>query len=556
MTKKIGSDKRGRMFFWIAYVCWSVTPILAYVGVFLVGLFARFIPIGAASGKEALGFALLLGAYSPIVCSLVTLAWWLAQKRKTITRHFLALSALGLGVQMLVAIGSGAGFLLYIGVSPMRALSWTELYNSLWVIGIEILFTLVFLGCMKLFRLKRAWVPIIFSLTVVISSLYGLGRYRVYQNKQNQEQAYRDDYDAMSVRYRNDTKSKTMLGSLPRPLYVYAEGTDVRGITLDGRDVRLPVTLPYPLDELSDVYFDIYSDRVAYIHDQQLFVMGVSERIGVSVAEEINEALRQGCISNNSGKRRSLGIDMIYGDYVVLGCGGDVVNATTFRLSDGAVVSRANYGNGSVKGMIQFWMNGKGYRLIYNSHEQTAHMPVVKESGLYTRSWDEFGDTMVFFLEGIDEEYHDVTIDEARGFNESDGNDNEYHDLPHGWSNVLFRTGPLEYAETHEPFYSLMSSEEPKGEPYVSPRYFSIRGIYDVGMDRVVLEVNDGLLIIDLDNQKGHFTTDGSFIEVLMERAIPIGGGTRGSYVSCIHNSKTEEMRLGDGWDDYLFCLK
>jgi len=130
---------------------------------------------------------------------------------------------------------------------------------------------------------------------------------------------------------------------------------------------------------------------------------------------------------------------------------------------------------------------------------------------------------MNFWIETFDGSPHEVPDEHfAPGFL-----DHEYEippDIP--WVDLAFSGEFPEYLEGRTPFFMLPTNRPLPERPGFGDNfdYFSVRGLYKLDAAHIGLEVNEGIVVIDVNAQTGLFVDDPGTVERWLANAVPLAG--------------------------------
>ena len=319
--------------------------------------------------------------------------------------------------------------------------------------------------------------------------------------------ANRQNFDSFSVAYRSDEKAQTILGKLPRPVRaLYKDGSFI-GLTTKDSIIQIPVS-GVTIDPQFEVLFDVYSDKVYYVNDGSLFYFDVKSQTNVPVMV--------------NGKNFTVSSDDklsgVHNEYLAIEKSGGYAGTdkiTVYDLRTGEPVASTTIVGYDISRAYIFNLNGKKYQLIVDSKGGSHSGPTLAKPG-YIRTVQTQDDNMRFYL--YDDSSSAYVVAEK-----SNGDFSLDDPIMDAWNDIVFTITPSMYFNGKTPFYTLKTAAE-NNDPY-DVNKFSVRNFYQLDYGSVGLEVNDGLIVINLDRKtaEAEYITDATTIENILKDAILLG---------------------------------
>lgn len=472
----------------ILFVLWIALPgLVALVPLQLIYYFI-FFPIA--------GIALLL------CLEILTVRYYFLNKKASdVILHLL----LGLIAQSLFL---GAVFIYRIPRVPAVA----DLLFIAWPFALYIVLPQLVVGVLasvlKIKRLEnpRSWLKWVALGVVVLGVAWSAFQYiqmRTASNKAK-EVAKESAFDNFSLAYRSNDKAQTILGQLPRPLRIlYKDGTFI-GVKENGETVSIPVS-GVTTDKDTEVLFDVYGDRVFYINQGKLYYYDVKKKQIVPVINNGKNFIIPAGQKLSGVFNNDLSIETT-GGYA------GTNQISVYDLNTGNKIATSTVVGYDVTRAYVFSIDNKPYQLVINSKGKPASGPALGKPG-YTRIVQTQDSTMNFYL-------NDPSSPNYVLPRENDGKGLGDNAIINTWEDIVFTGGQSVYFSDQTPIFTLTSSKT--GGAYYDEDKFSVRNFYEINSGQVGLEVNDGLVLIDLNTRKVNFITDQTLIDNALKNAILI----------------------------------
>lgn len=311
-------------------------------------------------------------------------------------------------------------------------------------------------------------------------------------------------FDNFSLAYRSNDKAQTILGQLPRPLRIlYKDGTFI-GVKENGETVSIPVS-GVITDKDTEVLFDVYGDRVFYVNQGKLYYYDVNKKQVIPVINNgkifvIPAGQKLSGVFNNDLSLETIG-----------GYAG-TNDISIYDLNTGNKISTSTVAGYDVTRAYAFSVTNKPYQLVINSKGKPASGPALGKPG-YTRIAQTQDPIMGFYL-------NDASSPNYVLPRENDGKGLGDNAVINTWEDIVFTGGRSVYFSDQTPIFTLTSSKT--GGTYYDEDKFSVRNFYEINSAQVGLEVNDGLVLIDLNTRKVDFITDQTLVDNVLKNAILI----------------------------------
>jgi|GEM_PF-6713166 hypothetical protein len=352
-------------------------------------------------------------------------------------------------------------------------------------------------------KLWLRWVAVGVVVLGVAWSAFQYIQMRTASNKAK-EVAKESAFDNFSLAYRGNDKAQTILGQLPRPLRIlYKDGIFI-GVKASGETVSIPVS-GVTIDKYTEVLFDVYGDRVFYVNQGKLYYYDVKKKQVVPVINNgktfiVPPNQKLSGVFNNDLSLETMG-----------GYAG-TNDVSVYDLNTGNKISTSTVAGYDVTRAYAFSVDNKPYQLVINSKGKPASGPALGKPG-YTRIVQTQDSMMSFYL-------NDASSPNYVLPRENDGKGLGDNAVINTWEDIVFTGGQSVYFSDQTPIFTLTSSKT--GSTYYDEDKFSVRNFYKINSGQVGLEVNDGLVLIDLNTRKANFITDQALIDNALKNAILI----------------------------------
>ncbi|MEK7473137.1 MAG: hypothetical protein AAB668_00190 [Patescibacteria group bacterium] len=351
--------------------------------------------------------------------------------------------------------------------------------------SLQIPVALLFLFFFFLLRkTKRLWLVSGLTIVVFVGGAIALNQYR--QAKQVEIRSKKNDYDAAATRYRTGVKEQTALGRQPRPLRIFFRNGSWLALDIAGNSVAFDLPSQIQPDISFGTYFDVYTDRIYFVQSKQGYMYDLANGTQTSFRGDLARVAVDG----------SSFIAGAYDQYLALQTrGGDAGtgDVAIYDIQTGSLVSRAVYAGYDDSRTYKFWIGTLGYRLILDTNASKDGSYVVGS-----------GDRMDFYLDEINESYQPL----GSSFESSDTLFNDLGKIPFSHS--------AESLNGRIPMLSVSAGTSKRNPVDNQSGYFSLRSVYQIGMQQIAVEMNDGLAVIDLTNKTSYYTQNAAEIERLM----------------------------------------
>ena len=254
-----------------------------------------------------------------------------------------------------------------------------------------------------------------------------------------------------------------------------------------------------------NIFFDKVANRIFFIESEKIkyYDINTDEIITTPIVISLGESTDAPPFIVNGED-----IAGAYGYYIVLQRKGGYAAEAIFRtlnintgeeLDDKALTMQSEY-----KQSHWLFLNGKSYELILDS-KTSKSFPVLKSGGLYTRIINSSERYLGIYLKEIDDDYDELIDQMTNG-------------------DPLMRiTKMLNEEEDMEYPTLLLEIETNLPEHIDSFRYeptFKVRNLFKLDNERLAVEVDNSVVVIDLTNYTAERTEDIKIISDLLKSAI------------------------------------
>jgi hypothetical protein len=202
----------------------------------------------------------------------------------------------------------------------------------------------------------------------------------------------------------------------------------------------------------------------------------------------------------------------VYRDYIVLRQTKDAAagNMTIFNMKTGKKLSqRARVLSSEYTQAFQLFLNGKSYQLILDSKTQKS-VSTIRNLWSKSRSFVNTSQPhLSFYLE-------EKNLDSKANV------DNSYNpERPSLW-HIVFGISRSPALNKPSPIFKLPTKRPENVNSLSYERTFRIRTLFQLDGNKLAIEVDNGIVIIDLPNRQARYTEDERVISQLMKEAIPL----------------------------------
>ncbi len=517
---------------------WIVPPIALLILALLTGSFWIRLLRGDDSPHWLDGLRLVAPLFFIIlpVAALSSVMYFLYKSlrvqglRITVQRFFIGL-AIQLLAFVLIVITKYA--LNGLSAEPLswNIISWSKIIGlslgsglllSVPTVGTEIVFGLIYIGLSQIGHLSKRRTLVI-SVALFISIVMGvwgiqhIRSQRAHLRSQERQTELREQERRYRHIYRDDAKQATKFIQLAQRPYRLFRTQEEQYVVIDAQGKELPLPdLKFPDRDLTrPLFIDPWGDRIFFqTKEKAVGIYSLTSNTVKIVPGDIQAfSLRSGC--GLGGCTYFPVINGAHEHWMTMGrtVSAGTANIAVFDLQTGQQKTIAAYAGYDNRRVYQFWIEGVGYRLIVNSEGET---PITR--------------TMRFYLERFQEKPHEVP-------------DNDFFHLPSlsststpetPWREIAFQSGS-DYLKTRTPFFKLESDIQPPGD--VKDKltlsyfpHFNLHALYQKDPEHIALEINQGLLVIELAQETASFIQNEKEIEEYLRGAsiiIPDDNETR-----------------------------
>lgn len=426
-------------------------------------------------------------------------------------------------------------------------------------LAIQAAFAGLFFGLSRIRRMPIVGaliVSLVVLVALVVGVLFGLqwrSQKQFIKATEERHSAYRAELIRRHV-FRETAKRDTMFGRLAKRPYRVFRRTDGTYLTVDadGRETVFPFQIPADRDPKREMFLDVFGDRMFYrTTDGGVAVYSPGSEPRVLTGEIVGFVSKPACATFGCDYFPSL--SGVHGPYLALDrtASAGTANVGVFDIRTGERVIMSTYAGYDTRRAYQFWIDGQGYRLILNAADEPETFPVVKSGGVARRTWQPPAKIMRFYLEAFDGKPYEVPDEDF--FPSGFGMENATTTSEFPWVDVAFRGGPSEYLAKRTPFFELPSSVQGPDAPKFGDdiAYFTVRSLYKLDSAHVGLEVNEGLVLIDLPARTASFVTDEVGIEKALKDAVLIAADDDSTDAPgyCPENDDTLKRQQRDGME-------
>jgi hypothetical protein len=325
--------------------------------------------------------------------------------------------------------------------------------------------------------------------------------------------------------HREPAKQGTFLGDLAKRPYRVFRKTDGSYFTIDadGKEARPPLPALPDRDLEKALLFDVFGGRVFYFQKNGT-VASYTPEAGIQPLPQIKEFISTPACGSLGGCTYHPTLRGAHGPYLAFErtVWAGTANIAVFDIRTGKREVLSTYAGYDLRRVYQFWIEGRGYRLILDATAEPESFPDVKSGGAAERTWQPPERTMRFYLESFEGAPHEVPDEDFLPTHSEEDRILSTPAFP--WASVAFRMSPSEYLAQRMPFFAFASTVPGPATPRFGDdvRYFTVRSLYRLDSGHIGLEVNDALLVIDLSTRTVTPVTDEQDIEKRLARAIPI----------------------------------
>ncbi len=382
-----------------------------------------------------------------------------------------------------------------------------------------------------------AWLALIVLIGCSILPYFYL-QWKLTTHSGNPSAALDLTYNMSEVAFRQAAKIKTTLGSYPRPLRIEKNSSGrFIGITPANKTVPLPFLDALPLTE-GDLdekpFFDIFHDRVFYVHKEKAYVFNIITQQTKLLPDSIQKALKEETCSDFGRLRRKVcytrSIIGAHADTLALSLVA-TQDIAVFNIKTGERIAQTFTKGYDISRLYLLWVDGKGYRLIVDSKGE----PTFSWWG-YAQSFQTQTNTMRIYLEDHPEPY--PTED---GFDD--------------WRfrSIVFSGGTSFYFKDKTPLLTVATTFPNAKIP--GDTKFAVRNVYNLGKGMLGIEIENKLVIVDTGNKTARDTADAIEIENLLSQATLLASDDEQQFrFSCPYTNEVQKS-VQEQKNKFVFCL-
>jgi hypothetical protein len=361
-----------------------------------------------------------------------------------------------------------------------------------------------------------------------------------------------NDYDQLFRQNHPDN----ILGNLSKPSKMYFDSShNIFALSTEGKRVALELSdkifenTEYDRYKDGSIFFDKANDRIYFIENNRVKYYDINDQKIITTNVPVRpKQEREGHLVMPNKED----IAGAYGDYVVLESRGDYGKDSQFhsfnvntgkKSSDRAWTTQNEY-----KQSYQLFLDEKGYKLILDSKTNKS-FPVMKTGGLYRRTVESSEESLGIYLKENDYSYEEWIEDQPKTIEE------------------MLRTTDFkelqEQEENHENATLLLEVKTNLPEHVNSSRYqrtFKIRNLFKVDENRLALEIDNSIALIDFESFEANLIEDPGEIENFLKDSILLAPPTANNFdfgheAYCEQFSMFNEESITEN-DIYISCLE
>lgn len=377
-------------------------------------------------------------------------------------------------------------------------------------------------------------------LIVVILGIIGI---IIYQK------SFNNPYQTSEVSFREIQKSKTLLGAYHRPLWIFRRqdfknGDHFFGLSSEKETFPLPFVDALHADRFRSIYFDIFENRIFYINNEKAYIFDITKKQSTLLPESIQNVL--------SSEERKI-IEAHHSE-IMLATGGRLTgNVAIYDIKTGELKNQAVHAGYDGNRLYLFWKNGKGYRLLLNSHEPykeyqektvmiTAFSILKSVVGITSRylinknNLGPLDNNIQVYLEEHSESYHPTSEEEFRD----------------RWGKLVFSGATSIYFKDKIPLTTLELSRIDSDKD----GQWDVNLLYSLDEKHIGLVVEHTLMVINIENKKTYFISAPGEIETFLENAHLIASDNQPSIINTCYKEELRDFFQESATDKFVFCLQ